>query len=67
MCTLYSICLRPPSPPMTPYPPPLHTVYEYTVYLLTQARGKGGGGRAIEPREKVRVAIVRKAGSKIPL
>ncbi len=30
-----------PSPPMTPYPPPLHTVY--TVYLFSIHTGKGGG------------------------
>jgi hypothetical protein len=32
------VCLR----PRTPYrPPPLHTVYVYTVYLFTQWRGEG--------------------------
>ncbi len=46
-----------PSPPMTPYsPPPLHTTY--TVYLFTQ------GGRGELTREKVRGAIVHKAGRK---
>jgi hypothetical protein len=52
-----------PSPPMTPYFPPLHTVYVYTVYLFTRGRGEGGGELT---REKVRGAIVYKAGSKIP-
>jgi hypothetical protein len=28
----------------TLYPPPLHTVYEYTVFLFTQEWGDGGGG-----------------------
>jgi hypothetical protein len=32
-----------PSPPMTPYPPTLHTVYVYTVYLFTQGREGGMG------------------------
>jgi hypothetical protein len=37
-----------PSPPMTPYPPPLHTVYDvyYTViqlYLFNVHTGKGRG------------------------
>jgi hypothetical protein len=41
------ICLR----PRTPYPPPLLTVYVYTVSLFTQGREKGRG------------ATVRKAGS----
>ncbi len=53
-----------PSPPMTPYFPPytLYSVYVYTVYLFTQGRGEG-----VElTREKVRGAIVHKAGSKIP-
>jgi hypothetical protein len=37
------ICLRGPEPHT---PPPLHTVYVYTVYLFT--RGGGGGGRRLE-------------------
>jgi hypothetical protein len=40
--------------------PPPHTVYVYTVYLFTQGRG---GGRELT-REKVRGAIVHKAGRK---
>jgi hypothetical protein len=35
----------------------------YTVYLFTQGRGEGVGEII---REKVRVATVQKAGSKIP-
>ncbi len=39
---LVFICLRPlPSYDPIP-PPPLHTVYVYTVYLFTQGRGEGG-------------------------
>jgi hypothetical protein len=47
---------------MTPYPPPLHTVYLYTVYLFTH--GKGEGGKLT--RETVGGATVHKAGWKIP-
>jgi hypothetical protein len=43
-----------------PMPPPLHTVYVYTVYLFTQ----GGGGGHLNQREG---ANVHKARSKIPL
>jgi hypothetical protein len=50
---------RGPSPPMTPYaPPPLHTVYVYSLYLFIQGRV----GRANQ-REG---AIVHIVGSKIP-
>jgi hypothetical protein len=48
---------------MTPYLTPLHTVYVYTVYFFTQRRG-GGRGRVELTREKVRGAIVHKAGRK---
>jgi hypothetical protein len=53
-----------PTPPMTPYsPPPLHTIYVYTVYCTyTHRRGRGGE----QTREKVRGAIVHKACRKIP-
>ncbi len=51
------------SPPMTPYYPPLHTVYVYTVYLFIQGKGEEGGGELT--REKVRGAIVHKAGQKL--
>jgi hypothetical protein len=45
---------------MTPYSPPLHTVYTWIQYTLRE------GGRGELTREKVRGAIVHKAGSKIP-
>jgi hypothetical protein len=49
---------------MTPYSsPPLHTEYGYTVHLFTQGRGEGGRGGELT-REKVRGAIVHKAGRK---
>jgi hypothetical protein len=50
-----------PSPPMPHTPPLLHNVYVYTVYLFTEGRGRGGGELT---REKVRGAIVDKAGGK---
>jgi hypothetical protein len=31
-----------PSPPMTPHPPPLHTVYVYKVILIHTVKGGGG-------------------------
>jgi hypothetical protein len=42
-----------PSPPMNPHYPPFDTVYVCTVYLFTQGE---------LTREKVRGAIVQKAG-----
>jgi hypothetical protein len=53
-----------PSPPMTPYPSPLHTVYVYTVYH-TYSNRKGGGGVGELTREKVRGVTAQKAGLKI--
>jgi hypothetical protein len=49
-----------PSRPMTPNPPPppIHTVYAYTVYLFTQGRGEEGE----LTREKVTGAMLHKAG-----
>ncbi len=41
----------------------MNIVYVYTVYLFT--KGRVGGGES-STREKVRVATVHKAGSKIP-
>jgi len=49
-----------PLPSYDPILPPLHTVYVYTVWLFTQGRGEGGK----LTREKVREAIVHKAGRK---
>jgi hypothetical protein len=50
------------SPPMTPFPPPLHSVHVYTVYLLFINTGKGEGGWGVLTREKVRGATVHKTG-----
>ncbi len=48
---------------MTPYsPPPTHCIRVYSILIHT---GKGGRGEEVT-REKVRGAIVYKAGSKIP-
>jgi hypothetical protein len=41
---------------MTPYSPPLHNLYVYSVYLFTQGKGEE------LTREQVREAIVHKAG-----
>ncbi len=41
-------------------PPPLHTVYVYTVYLGT---GKGGGGR-VEPERRLEGQQLTKLGPK---
>jgi hypothetical protein len=49
------ICLR----PRTPYPPALHTVYVYTVYLFTQGRG----GR-VEPERRLEGQQFTKLGRK---
>ncbi len=66
LCGMCFICLRPPPLlwPHTPPPPPIHTAYvcTRTVYLFTQ--GGGGGERKELTREKVRGAIVHKAGRK---
>jgi hypothetical protein len=52
------------SPFMTPYaPPPPNTLYMCILY--TYPHREGGGGRKLN-KEKVRGAIVHKAGSKIP-
>ncbi len=49
------------SPPMTPCPP-LHTEFYHTVYFFTH--GRGDGGELTRDWEKVRGAIVHKAGRK---
>jgi hypothetical protein len=51
------ICLRPP-PLLSPQTPPLQIVYVYTVNIMHT--GKGGWGELT--REKVREAVVHKAG-----
>jgi hypothetical protein len=48
-----------PSPPMTPYPP-LFTLYTCIQYIYSHREG----GRGELTREKVRGAIVQKAGRK---
>ncbi len=58
LCGWCFICLRPP-PLLWPKPPPFKPFYVYTLYLFTQGRG---GGRE-QTREKVRGALVHKAGS----
>ncbi len=55
-----------PPPPVTPYPPTLHTVYVYTCILYTVLIHVGKGGGVELAREKVRGATFDKAGSKIP-
>ncbi len=48
-----------------PIPPPLHTVYVYTVYLLLFNTWKRGGGR-VEPERRLEgQQTVHKADSKI--
>jgi hypothetical protein len=49
-----------PSPPMT-ISPPLHNVYS-TLYIILIHSGKGGGGGGELTREKVRGALLHKAG-----
>ncbi len=49
-----------PSPPMTPYPPPL--THCMPIYCILIHSGKGGGELT---REKVRGATAHEAGSKI--
>ncbi len=51
-----------PAPLLIPYsPPPPYTRKQYR-YLFTQGKGKGDGGVEELTREKVRAAIVHKAG-----
>jgi hypothetical protein len=57
------ICLRLRSP--YPPPPPLHTVYVYTVQYILIHTWNGGGGESLTT-EKGRGATVHKAGTKIP-
>jgi hypothetical protein len=61
LCGRCFICLRPPPSYDLILLPPLHTVYVYTVYLVTQ--GRVGGGEELT-REKVRAAMLHKAGRK---
>ncbi len=49
--------------PIPHNPPPLHTVYVYTIYLFTQWRG--GGGKP-ERKGEGQQFTVHKAGSKLP-
>ncbi len=53
-----------PLPSYDPILPPLHTVYVYTVYMYCTYSHWEGGGVAELTREKVRGAIVYKAGRK---
>jgi hypothetical protein len=44
-----------------PIPPPLHTVFVYTVYLFTQGRGEGG---EVEPERRLEGQQFTKLGRK---
>ncbi len=49
MCHLKKFtCKKAPSPPMTPYPTPLHTVYLYTVYTYSHREGGREGANQRE-------------------
>ncbi len=53
-----------PSPPMTPYPSPPYTLYTCIQYTYSHKEKGGGVGGGELTREKVRGAIVHKAGRK---